>query len=399
MMTAVELRKVAQENSKGAMSAADQAAFIEFFHEQEQAMALKAIELQVSMPMVWAVLGRCVAIREANCWNQFLQTTQASGRGVKNKDVMKRLSAAYKLLSKDEKAALIQDIAEDSDEEDEDEEELAEGCEAQLDTATAAELALDEYTDDKEDPGRNKSQVFGGKKPAGIVRGTVSNLVRKNQVESALNQWSAEARNVATTCCCEIVMFAVSKHLSTNCFRLERCTPGAFKPNQEMSLMDGNNHYSACLQGLVTGNSVGELAVADKVPGNSKKGLICLRTELCAELKTFISRETKNVFTSWPWQDNCNKLRKAKFELVLAPKALSKIDWLRTNNKKLGKTDISALLLDLKDGLISLRRITSLHATNSQKNCPPSSLDDPSGLPGQEPSLNNLNNEANNLCQ
>ncbi|WAQ93190.1 hypothetical protein PtA15_18A248 [Puccinia triticina] len=124
---------------------------------------------------------------------------------------MKCLSAAYKLLRKDEKAALIQDIAEDSDEEDEDKEELAEGCEAQLDTATvtkqphhrccrgteltAAELALDEYTNDEEDPGRNKSRVVGGKKPAGIVRGTVSNLVRKNQVESALNQWSAKSQS------------------------------------------------------------------------------------------------------------------------------------------------------------------------------------------------------------
>ncbi|WAQ91879.1 hypothetical protein PtA15_15A271 [Puccinia triticina] len=74
------------------MSSADQVAFMELFHEQELAMILKAIELHVSMPMVWAVLVRRVAIREANCWKRFLETDKAckifqtSGQGVKNNE-------------------------------------------------------------------------------------------------------------------------------------------------------------------------------------------------------------------------------------------------------------------------------------------------------------------------
>ncbi|PLW22222.1 hypothetical protein PCASD_17235 [Puccinia coronata f. sp. avenae] len=108
----LELRKVAQEYSKQAMSQEDKDFFIALHQQQEIEQAVAAIERGVSLSMVFAILGWRIAIKEANRWNQFLQTDQArfifqqSGLGVKDKGVMKQLSAAYALLSEEEKAAL-----------------------------------------------------------------------------------------------------------------------------------------------------------------------------------------------------------------------------------------------------------------------------------------------------
>jgi hypothetical protein len=54
--SAAQLRKVAQENSKGSFSAADEEFFLEFYQKQEQELAIAAIERCVSLPMVNAFL-------------------------------------------------------------------------------------------------------------------------------------------------------------------------------------------------------------------------------------------------------------------------------------------------------------------------------------------------------
>ncbi|OAV99207.1 hypothetical protein PTTG_25482 [Puccinia triticina 1-1 BBBD Race 1] len=59
------------------------------------------------------------------------------------------------------------------------------------------------------------------------------------------------------------------------------------------------------------------------------------------------------------WLLNETRLREAKFQLELAPDARSEIDWLRTDNKRVKKDHLSMLLLDLKNGHIILRRITT----------------------------------------
>jgi hypothetical protein len=55
-MTVIQLKKVAADNSKHAMSAEDEQFFLDFYQEQEQMMAIKAIERGVSLPMVHAIL-------------------------------------------------------------------------------------------------------------------------------------------------------------------------------------------------------------------------------------------------------------------------------------------------------------------------------------------------------
>ncbi|PLW56936.1 hypothetical protein PCANC_01226 [Puccinia coronata f. sp. avenae] len=60
-MTVIQLKKVAADNSKHAMSAKDKQFFLDFYQEQEQMMAIKAIERGVSLPMVHAILEAYVS--------------------------------------------------------------------------------------------------------------------------------------------------------------------------------------------------------------------------------------------------------------------------------------------------------------------------------------------------
>ncbi|PLW07362.1 hypothetical protein PCASD_25566 [Puccinia coronata f. sp. avenae] len=112
-LSVIELCKIAQDYSKQSMSEEDEEFFLALHQEQEKQQAIKAIERGISLSMVFALLGRRIAVKEANHWNRFLQTDQArlifqeSGLGVKDKSVMKQLSAAYALLAEEEKAALL----------------------------------------------------------------------------------------------------------------------------------------------------------------------------------------------------------------------------------------------------------------------------------------------------
>ncbi|PLW23191.1 hypothetical protein PCASD_14821 [Puccinia coronata f. sp. avenae] len=252
----LELRKVAQEYSKGAMSDEDEQYFIALHQQQEKEQAIKAIERGLSLSMVFALLGRRIAIKEANRWNRFLQTDQArlifqqSGLGVKDKSVMKQLLAAYALLSKDEKNALLKVPGPNNPSlKDIDNEATPNGNQSHVGGT---------HTDNVSGP-RNTMSVN-----ASMVRGTLSAQIRYNQAQKAVNTWLDEAVHIAKTCSCEIVFFAVSNHLAAHSFQFVRCTPGALASEQAMSALNGNNRYPARLQAFITGQEVGQVAAAQK---------------------------------------------------------------------------------------------------------------------------------------
>ncbi|WAR61852.1 hypothetical protein PtB15_12B544 [Puccinia triticina] len=219
-MTIFQLRKVAQEHSKHAMSAADEQFFLDFYGEQEIQLVIKAIERGVLMSMVNSLLGRRLAFKEANRWNRFLQTDQAqlifqqSGLGVNDKTVMKALSEAYHQLSDEEKAALVAE-------------------------PIATDLAADGT------PLQESSKVQA-----------MSDTVPQ---ESATHR---RALNVAKSCSCEFVFFAVSNHLGSHSFQLVRTTPGATAIQKVILDNDGNNNYSARLQAYLTRGSISQVAAA-----------------------------------------------------------------------------------------------------------------------------------------
>ncbi|PLW22772.1 hypothetical protein PCASD_14668 [Puccinia coronata f. sp. avenae] len=331
--SAAQLRKVAQENSKGTFSAADEAFFLEFYQKQEQELAIKAIERCVSLPMVHAFLGRRLAVREVNRWNRFLQTNQAreifqqSGKGVKNRETMKKLSAAYSLLTPEEKAALVRDI-------------------------DADDLDLDDVA---------------GVTPANLplVRATVPHLFLKEKAMKVLNKWASEAVNIAKTCNCEVVFFAVSKHLAKHSFRLSRCTPGAEGSVQTLNDIDGVSHFAARLQALVTGNSVAQLTINEKLPEAEPKSRRKLVPQVSAALATMLAQSTKNVLTEWPWTNTDNILQQARVKVVLSPKGVSKLLWIKTSNRHLHKVPALQILLDLREGHLKVGPMTEEELNNA----------------------------------
>ncbi|PLW40733.1 hypothetical protein PCASD_09334 [Puccinia coronata f. sp. avenae] len=65
-----------------------------------------------------------------------------------------------------------------------------------------------------------------------------------------------QAIHIAATNHCEIVMFAVSTHLSSHNFQLGRSTPGAAEFVKQMYKADGIKNYQSRLQAFATGAKV-----------------------------------------------------------------------------------------------------------------------------------------------
>jgi hypothetical protein len=78
----------------------------------------------------------------------------------------------------------------------------------------------------------------------------------------------AKAVNVAKSCSCEVVIFAVSNHLGSHSFQLSRTTPGASAPHKAITDVDGNHQYTARLQAYIAGVDIASLAMARKVSAN-----------------------------------------------------------------------------------------------------------------------------------
>ncbi|PLW42963.1 hypothetical protein PCASD_04709 [Puccinia coronata f. sp. avenae] len=226
------------------MSDEDEEFFLALHQEQEKQQAIKAIESGVSLSMVFAILGRRIAVKEANRWNRFLQTDQArlifaeSGLGVKDKTVMKQLSEAYSLLSEEEKAALETN--------------------PNLNDSPAEEDSCSPVNcEDDTDPSINPN----------LLQGTVSAKDRYEKAQKAMNTW-------------------LEQHLGPHSFQFTRCTPGAIESNNAINVVDGDNRFAARLQSFISGQSVGQIAVAQKL-GKTHTNLKVLRSQLTHAMAKF----------------------------------------------------------------------------------------------------------------
>ncbi|KNZ50082.1 hypothetical protein VP01_4608g2, partial [Puccinia sorghi] len=259
----VQLSKVAEDHSKGCFSADDEEFFLKFYQEQQKNLVIKAIERVVSLSMVHNFLGRRIAVREANKWNQFLQTNQAqaifqmSGQGIKDKNIMNKLSEAYAKLTPEEKAAL----AKSATPTDTLVEELI-NCPDQMGTT------FNQQPPPQTQPGHQRTQADCTLTAKELALDDLSEddaQLPSNSAPTMLHYLLAV--NIAQTCNCEVVLFAVTKHLSKHSLNFSRWTPGAKESHQKISDLDGNMHYSARLQALINGNTVKNHAVAQKFPG------------------------------------------------------------------------------------------------------------------------------------
>ncbi|PLW29279.1 hypothetical protein PCANC_21758 [Puccinia coronata f. sp. avenae] len=337
-MTVIQLKKVAADNSKHAMSAKDKKFFLDFYQEQEQMMAIKAIERGVSLPMVHAILGRRVAFKEANRWNCFLQTNQAqlifqrSGLGVKDKAVMNELSKAYNQLSEEEKAALTN---------------------VPDDLSANNEQNPDHDGDGSADPSQPPGQ-------RAITHGTVSPRIRWEQANAAMDRWLSEAVDVAKSCSCEVVIFAVSNHLGSHSFQLSQTTPGASAPHKAITDIDGNHQYTARLQAYIAGVDITSLAMDRKVSANPDS-LRSQLHQLTQAMAKFVNNETGGILKEWPWTDTDHNLWVAGYRLEISACPAFNIQWLRSPTRAQHLVEVRIFMRELRK-----KRIRLVPRTNNE---------------------------------
>ncbi|EFP76610.2 uncharacterized protein PGTG_02071 [Puccinia graminis f. sp. tritici CRL 75-36-700-3] len=353
-----ELVVCAQENSKGSMSQADRDFFLNFYEEQRQLLAIKAIERQISMPMVDAFLGKRLALKGPNCWNQFLKTPEAraifkEAGGVDDDSAMKKVSELWHKLTPEEKKSFAKHVDDGLTDE-----------ERALDDDPSGELDLPVETDIPIASGQVGIRATS-------IRSEASFRQDYQHVQAFVNQVVENATHVAATYNAQFVVFAVSNHLGPSTYQISQCTPGARVFLQYAKDVDAEHHYAARFQSHITGYSVAQIAdLANKVP---KRG----------------EAKTEGVIKKWHWTDTHEKLAKAGFRLVVAPSARINPNWITQPSRQLLVDQVGLLHLDLDDKQIDIVRVPWKQAGATDRSSPRSSLGStPEGTPPPAHSIN-----------
>ncbi|KAA1067688.1 hypothetical protein PGT21_014627 [Puccinia graminis f. sp. tritici] len=232
-LSEAQLAIQARKTSKRAMSDDDRDFFAEYQHYLRKLLIIRAIERGVSMPMVDGFLYKTKEARDI-----------FRGHGVAKKNGMLEVSSKWHGLSDEEKL------------------EFAKCVRSVGSNARPANT---------EGPGNNPDEVDDTDEidAAGEVsmRQTVSLKRAADQVQNFMDDWVARAVHIAKTTNCEMVMFAVSRHLGSHAFQLAKWTHGATRFVTGSKALDGPKHYPARMQAYLTGYEVAQVA---KI--NSKKG-------------------------------------------------------------------------------------------------------------------------------
>ncbi|KAA1083333.1 hypothetical protein PGTUg99_008910 [Puccinia graminis f. sp. tritici] len=331
-----ELVTHAQENSKGSMSQADRDFFLEFYEEQRKLLAIKAIEHQLSMPMVDAFLGKRLALKGPNCWNQFLKTPEARAifketGGVDDQSAMKKVSELWHKLTPEEKKGFANKID---------------------DGLTDEERALD---DD------NSEELIVPVEPAAPSTSGKDSVPTSGQLsvrtEGSFRHDYFTVQNFVNDFVAKFVVFAVSTHLGPSSYQISQCTPGANVFLTYSKDVDAENHYAARFQSHITGYNVAQIAeLADKTPKKNLKKP-SHEVKVTARMTSLIKAKTEGVVKRWPWTDTVSRLAEIGFEIALAPSARINFDWITQPSRQLKVEHIDSLHLDLDDQLIDILRI------------------------------------------
>ncbi|KAA1101636.1 hypothetical protein PGT21_026610 [Puccinia graminis f. sp. tritici] len=385
-----ELVVCAQENSKGSMSQADRDFFLNFYEEQRQLLAIKAIERQISMPMVDAFLGKRLALKGPNCWNQFLKTPEAraifkEAGGVDDDSAMKKVSELWHKLTPKEKKSFAKHVDDGLTDE-----------EQALDDDPSGELDLPVETD------------------IPIASGQVGIRATSIRSEASFRQDYQHATHVAATYNAQFVVFAVSNHLGPSTYQISQCTPGARVFLQYAKDVDAEHHYAARFQSHITGYSVAQIAdLANKVPkrgGKNPMHDVPVTTRMRQLIREFLTMlfpfllisfvaeipptppseaKTEGVIKKWHWTDTHEKLAKAGFRLVVAPSARINPNWITQPSRQLLVDQVGLLHLDLDDKQIDIVRVPWKQAGATDRSSPRSSLGStPEGTPPPAHSIN-----------
>ncbi|KAH9810019.1 hypothetical protein DFH28DRAFT_1132607 [Melampsora americana] len=322
-MTADELRCLAEKHCRaGSSLTRDEMNILFKFHEEQQhALAMKAIELGISVSSIDALWGRRIAVRIATAWNRFLQTPEAKAifqeaGGISGGIAMAELSRIWKAKSPDERALY------------------------------KAPPTQDDPDFGDRTIGRDRQQAL--LQPRTAIKTNSTSLKKcEDLVRTFLADWHERATVIGRTCSTEFVIHAVSTHLASHSFQLSVSTPRAEQAVELMSRLDGVDEYGGRLQAYCTGNSLDEIIKKRKRGGESKATL----TNAIEAMSEFVCTKTNGLIPKWPWSKTDSTLAGAGLQVVLREGSKLDINVIKSPSKKLLIGPARQILEELSKGI------------------------------------------------
>ncbi|PLW25541.1 hypothetical protein PCASD_23364 [Puccinia coronata f. sp. avenae] len=176
----------------------------------------------------------------------------------------------------------------------------------------------------------------------------------ESRVDRWMEEWNQKAIHIAATNHCEIVMFAVSTHLSSHNFQLGRSTPGAAEFVKQMYEADGIKNYQSRLQAFATGAKVNDIN-----PSITQKGQPLKPVTVVKEARVKLGELVGGKKTDWSWQGCDKALGSLGYKVVFLPGIVSKPIWIKTASHSLGRSEAKLIIEDLENKLIRVVRDTN----------------------------------------
>ncbi|KAH9816604.1 hypothetical protein DFH28DRAFT_1056365 [Melampsora americana] len=320
--SAVELRVLAQKYATEGMNEVAVNAVLQFHEEMQTMIAIKALELGITVSVIEEIFGKYIGVRRPSAWNQFLRSDLAhavfkEASGIHSGEAMKVLGVKWSSMDADEKKPYI-------------------------DAAKKGKTHLDELDNELEaiEVGpHTRNEILQPRTK--VLTNAVCLKKYKDNAERLLDNTIAKCVPIAKSNHFELVIIAVSNHIGKHNFQLTRNTAALDK--QIKFLYDSDEPFPAQLQMYLLGKTIPELAsdIASKF----------------LKWSTTFQRKTTGL-AKWPWS-NCDKvLSDAGFELKLLPGARTAETTLKTPSSALNHAKALALDQDLKEHLLRLVKRT-----------------------------------------
>ncbi|EGG11545.1 uncharacterized protein MELLADRAFT_91125 [Melampsora larici-populina 98AG31] len=293
--TALQLRYLAEEHSSSGMSDEILESVLEFHEEMQTLIAIKALKLGTTVLAIEAVFGKYIGVRRPSRWNRFLQSPRAravfkAACGVGSGEGMRQLSVVWKSMSEVEKEVYN---------------------EATQEADLASLQAMDKDLANLAVGSRSRDQIL--QSASNTVINPRSLKKYKDNANRYLDDVMKHCVPVAKSNHFEMIIVAVSNHISDHSFQMTRSTVGVKKIVEEIYAIDGVNKFATEVQAHLVGRKPSELTKSQSE--NARK----FHARVVASLSTYCKEVTG--LKHWPWSNCDATFKEAGFKFELLPGA------------------------------------------------------------------------------
>ncbi|KAH9809103.1 hypothetical protein DFH28DRAFT_1037062 [Melampsora americana] len=372
--SSIDLRVLAEKYAQTGLSQQVLHSVLKFHEEMQTLIAIKALELGITVSTIEEIFGKYLGVRQASAWNGFLQSEFAkevfkAAGGIGSGEAMKILSDKWGELHLHERATYKKKKSQDED-------------------INANTLDIDPLDEELDEMG------VGSQARSGILQSRTNPLTKprcleryKIAAERFMDNTLANCIPVAHANHFEMVLIAVSTHIGKHNFQITRNTVGLNKAINVIYEADGVNKLPVQLQSYLVGKEPNGLVT--ELADRSRR----IQSKVVGSLSQLLY-DTVGL-KHWPWS-NCDAvLANAGVELKLLPGARSVEETFKTPSNKLTAAKVAALDADLKEHLIQLVRLP--RTTGTQPNL---TLDACANTVNNTPINHNINtlNQTQPLC-